>query len=514
MNLKTSFEPMAEHKVEMPTISRTNNQPSALETYFEGFRKHIIGNHQEFDSPVGRKKIIYADWTASGRLYQPIEDTLTKSMGPFVANTHTETSTTGASMTLAYAKARAIIKQHVNASDQEVLIATGTGMTGAINKLQRIIGFKIPERFKDGIHIEETLKPVVFITHMEHHSNQTSWLETIAKVVIIPSNSAGLVCLQSLNELVETYKNHPSLIASVTACSNVTGIKTDYHAIAKIMHQHGGLCFVDFACSAPYVGIDMNPEDPEERLEAIMFSPHKFLGGPGSAGMLIFNKALYKNRVPDNPGGGTVTYTNPWGDHEYFEDIETREDGGTPGFMQMFKVALAIKLKERMGVDKIEQREHEMNTMVFNELSGIDNLHLLAENHRDRLSIFSFYIDHTHYNLVVKILNDYFGIQARGGCSCAGTYGHYLLEVDQPKSQQIREEIKHGNLFDRPGWIRMSLHPTTSNDEVRYICEAIKNVATNIDRFKADYTFCAVNKEYQHKNDNKTIEALVDTWFE
>ena len=329
----------------------------SLEKYFDKYRKEIIGIDQTFETPYGVKKIVYADWTASGRLYRPIEEKMINDFGPYVANTHTETTFSGSAMTMAYHEAREIIKRHVNAGKDCALIAEGTGMTGVINKFQRILGLKVSENLRElADAIPEQKKPVVFITHMEHHSNQTSWLETIADVEIIPCDEDGLVNYDSLNDLIDQYKHKEIKIASVTACSNVTGIQPDYYRIAKIMHQHGGVCFVDFACSAPYVEINMRPEDAESHLDAIFFSPHKFLGGPGTSGVLIFHKSLYKNMIPDNPGGGTVNWTNPWGEHRYLEDIETREDGGTPGFLQTIRTALAIQLKDEMGTQHINDR--------------------------------------------------------------------------------------------------------------------------------------------------------------
>jgi len=487
--------------------------PSELEIYFQQFRENIVGINQTFDAPSGLKNIIYTDWTASGRLYRPIEEKLLNEFGPFVANTHTETSITGSAMTMAYHKARSIIKQHVNASSDDVLITDGTGMTGVVNKFQRILGLKVNENLKAHTSVPEELKPIVFITHMEHHSNQTSWLETIANVEIIPCQESGLICFDSFEELLEKYKDRPIKIASVTACSNVTGIRTDYHKIAKIIHQHGGLCFVDFACSAPYVEINMHPEDEEAYLDAIFFSPHKFLGGPGTSGVLIFNKKLYKNIVPDNPGGGTVNYTNPWGDHDYIDDIETREDGGTPGFLQTIKIALAIQLKEKMGIEKILKREHEINELVFEKLSKIPNLTILASQHTDRLGIFSFYIIEAHYNLIVKLLNDRFGVQTRGGCSCAGTYGHFLLHVDQLTSKSIEKKIIEGCLTERPGWIRMSIHPTITTDEVLYVCESIKQVAENHKEWAEDYKYNASKNEFIHKTAKPVEIEIVNNWF-
>lgn len=484
-----------------------------MEAYFEPFRNNVVGLNQYFDSPYGKKKIIYADWTASGRLYRPIEEKLLNEIGPYVANTHTETSITGSVMTHAYHDAREIIKKHVNASKDDVLITEGSGMTGAINKFQRILGIKLNENLKEHTKVPEEKRPIVFVSHMEYHSNQTSWLETIAKVVVIPSNPEGLPSLEALQNLLEEYQQVPIKIAAVTGCSNVTGIRTNYHQIAKIMHQNNGLCFVDFACSAPYVKINMHPENEDEYLDAITFSPHKFLGGPGTSGVLIFNKKLYKNLVPDNPGGGTVSYTNPWGDHDYIDDIETREDGGTPGFLQAIKIALSIELKEKMGVQNILDREHELTDIIFKKLATIANLKILAPNHTDRLGVISFYIEDAHYNLVVKLLNDRFGIQTRGGCSCAGTYGHYLLNVDQTTSKSIELKILEGCLIERPGWIRMSIHPIMTNEEIEFICDSIKEVANNFKKWAADYTYNPSKNEYVH-NSNKLVESeIAQNWF-
>ncbi len=490
-----------------------SNVPPELETYFQQFRKHIVGIGQTFKSPYGEKEIIYTDWTASGRLYRPIEEKMLNDFGPFVANTHTETSITGSAMTMAYHKARNIIKQHVNASVDDVLITDGTGMTGVVNKFQRILGLKVSEALKEFTNVPEAFKPIVFITNMEHHSNQTSWLETIADVEIIPCQESGLICFDSFEKLLIQYSDRPIKIASVTACSNVTGIRTDYYKISKMIHQFGGLCFVDFACSAPYVEINMHPKDRESYLDAIFFSPHKFLGGPGTSGVLIFNKKLYKNIVPDNPGGGTVNYTNPWGNHDYIDDIETREDGGTPGFLQTIKIALSIQLKEKMGIENILKREHEINELIFEELSIIPNLTILAGQHTERLGIFSFFITNAHFNLIVKLLNDRFGIQTRGGCSCAGTYGHFLLHVDQHTSKSIEKKILEGCLVERPGWIRMSIHPTLTNKEVLYICESIKQVAENFEQWGEDYKYEAVKNEFIHKTAKPIEINIVNNWF-
>lgn len=494
-------------------ITAAKTLKTDLEQYFERFRNNIIGIDQEFISPFGKRKIIYTDWTASGRLYRPIEDKLINEFGPFVANTHTETTVSGTAMTLAYHEARHIIKAHVNASETDLLITDGTGMTGVVNKFQRILGLKIPENLKPHTNIPQENKPIVFISHMEHHSNQTSWLETIADVVVVPACEKGLFCLANFTQLLEKYADRPIKIASITSCSNVTGISTPYHEVAKLMHRHNGLCFVDFACSGPYVKIDMHPADPESYLDAIFFSPHKFLGGPGTSGVLVFNKKLYNNMIPDNPGGGTVSWTNPWGAHKFVDSIEDREDGGTPGFLQVIKTALAIRLKEEMGIENILKREHEIVDYIFSKLENTSNIKILAGQHTNRLGVISFYIEDLHFNLGVKLLNDRFGIQTRGGCSCAGTYGHYLLNVDAETSYSLICEIDSGNLIQKPGWIRMSIHPTTTNDEIRFVCESIIALAQHHQEWKADYRYDKTTNEFIHKQALPVEKEMVKRWF-
>lgn len=484
-----------------------------LENYFLNFRNNILGIDSYFDSPYGKQKLIYADWIASGRLYKPIEEILINQFGPMVGNTHSEASETGTLMTLAYKEAHNIIKKHCNASKDDVIITSGSGMTAMVCKFQRILGLKVPEQLSDFFHLPEELKPVVFITHMEHHSNQTTWLETIADVVIIEPDDQGLVNIEDLEIKLEKYKNRKLKIGAFTAASNVTGIEPPIHQLAKIMHQNDGYCFIDFACAAPYVEINMHPEDKEQSFDAVFFSPHKFLGGPATPGVLIFNSKLYHNRVPDLPGGGTVDWTNPWGQHKFSENIEIREDGGTPAFLQTIKAALAIKLKEEMKVEKIRSREKELVEIAFTQLRKINGLNILADNIEQRLGAISFYVNNIHYNLIVKILNDRFGIQVRGGCSCAGTYGHYLLHVDQNHSRRITEKINHGDLSEKPGWVRLSLHPTMLNDELYFITDAISSIVKNIDSWQKDYIYDKTKNEFYHKNHNNTELEKVKSWF-
>lgn len=495
--------------MENSTVTR---QTGSLESYFEPFRNKIVGIDQTIRTPYGTKPLVYADWIASGRLYQPIEDRMLYDIGPMVGNTHTESSETGQAMTHAYHHAHELIKQHLHTDESDVIITTGSGMTGAVAKLIRILGLRLPEKMEDRLDLSDEERPVVFVTHMEHHSNQIPWQESMADVVVVDGDDDLLVNPENLRRELAAYEDRPLKIGAFTACSNVTGIETPYHELAKIMHDHGGVCFVDFAANAPYADIDMHPEGcPESSLDAIFFSPHKFLGGPGSSGVLVFNRKLYHNEVPDTPGGGTVTWTNPWGGRSYFDDVELREDGGTPGFLQAIRAALSIRLKEAMEVDKIRKREEELLDMAFERFDQIDDLHILADNTRERIGIISFYVDDLHYNLLVRLLNDRYGIQVRGGCSCAGTYGHYLLHVDPDTSHKITDKIDHGDFSEKPGWVRLSLHPTMTDAELEYILNAIEEIVEHSDAWGEEYEYNSSTNEFVHLDSDQPQD--VAAWF-
>jgi selenocysteine lyase/cysteine desulfurase len=492
---------------------------SSLETYFAPFRKNTIGIDTQIDTPFGKKPLIYADWIASGRLYDPIERHVTEVIGPMVGNTHSESSTTGRAMNKAYHMAHDVIKNHVNAGADDVIITAGFGMTAVVNKLQRMMGLRVPERSQDfslGLPTrrEEAACdedcPVVFVTHMEHHSNHISWLETIADVIVIPPGANNVVEPNLLEAELSKYSDRKLKIGAFTAASNVSGILPDYRELARIMHRHGGFAFIDFAASAPYVHIDMHPEgDSEGSLDAVYFSPHKFLGGPGSSGVVVFNKSLYNNLVPDHPGGGTVNWTNRWNERSYVTDIEAREDGGTPGILQAIRAAMCIRLKDEMGVDKMAQRDKELLDKALGVIRSIDGIHILADGDDERIGVISFYTEGVHHNLMVRLLNDHFGIQVRGGCSCAGTYGHYLLDVTRIRSSTITEEIEHGDLTHKPGWVRLSLHPTMTDLELDTITNAIAETRDHAAEWSKDYTFDPASGEYYHR----TWKEPVQNWL-
>lgn len=481
--------------------------------YFQPFREQVIGHQQIFPTPYGDKKMIYADWIASGRLYAPIEQTLLNDIYPFCGNTHTETSVTGTIMTRLYHEAKEVIKKQVNARDDDALIFSGSGMTDSINKLQRILGLRVPDAVRNRMPNQEVTwqlpsadRPVVFITHMEHHSNHTSWLETICDVEIIQPDEAGLPDLNYFHDVLKKYAHRKTKIASVSAASNVTGVITPYYLMAEMIHAVGGVIIVDFACSGPYVHIDMHPDNEMQQLDAIVLSPHKFLGGPGTPGLLVMNQALYQSRTPDHAGGGTVVFTSPWHEHRYIVNIEEREDGGTPPFLQGIKAAMAFRLKEQMGVANILGREAEQIERVMNRLLPVKGLHVLESHLRHRVGAISFYVDGMHYNLGVKLLNDVFGIQVRGGCACAGTYGHFLLNIDRAQSDHILSCVMAGDITARPGWIRLSLHPVLSDDELNQILDAIVYVAENHETLGKEYNFLPKKNAFEHKHFERVFE--------
>jgi len=431
------------------------------------------------------KNRIYADWTASGRLFRPIEDRIINMVGGFMANTHTEDSYTGRVMTTWLHEAEQVIKKHVNASTDDILLNVGNGMTGALAKLMRMMGWWCHEQHRAAVVASMTERPLVYITHREHHSNHTMWIESLVELRIIPALPGDEIDIDWLAQDVAKETGRKIKIASITAASNVTGIETPYRKIAKIMHEKSGFCFVDFAASGPYVDIDLHPAK-DEWLDAIFFSPHKFLGGPGSSGVLFFNKHLYQNKVPEQPGGGTVLWTNPWGEHRFVTDIEQRESGGTPGILQTIRTAMAIQLKEEMGTKRICEREQYLNTIFFDRLKDMKGVRILSDQHKHRLSVFSIVFSDIDYKTAVQRLSDDFQVETRGGCACAGTYGHHLLDIDYSTSKSITDQLDDEFQSLKPGWVRVSLHPCMSERDINNIADAIEKVASGAVSIKTE----------------------------
>jgi len=477
----------------------------------ETIRASIIGDDSALDGPYGQRRVTYADYTASGRSVEFIEDFIKNEVMPLYANTHTETSGTGLQTTRFREEARKIIADAVGAGPDDVVIFTGSGATGAINKLVDVLNLRIPrdldDRYELSKHIPQSERPVVFIGPYEHHSNELPWRESIADVVVIPEDTDGHIDLGELERKLVQYGDRPLKIGSFSAASNVTGIGTDTRAVAALLHAHGALSFWDFAAAAPYVRIEMNMKDDEPGgdgvyKDAIFLSPHKFIGGPGTPGVLVAKRHLFKNKVPTCPGGGTVAYVNPE-DHRYLQDPVHREEGGTPAIIESIRAGLVFQLKDAVGEAAIREREEDFISRAIASWSSHENLFILGNQGAWRLSIVSFVVKHRkaylHHNFVVALLNDLFGIQARGGCSCAGPYGHRLLGIDLDKSKEFEREIIRGCEGIKPGWVRVNFNYFLSEAQFQYILDAIRLVATDGWKLLPQYVFEPLTGLFHHR---------------
>ena len=447
-------------------------------------RNSVIGNNQLIETSFGQKPLIYADYTASGRSLGFIEQFIENKVLPFYANTHTETSYTGAQSTAFREEARQSVKQAVNAVEEDQLIFCGSGATAAINKLIDILNLRLPadlnkrHKFLDLIPLAS--RPVVFIGPYEHHSNEIPWRESIADVVVIPLSPSGQLDVTVLKSKLITFADRPIKIGSFSAASNVTGLKTDVDEVAALLHQYDALSFWDYAAAAPYVSIDMNPLNSACSKDAIFLSPHKFVGGPGTPGVLIVKKKLLNNSVPASPGGGTVLYVTPV-DHQFIANHERREEGGTPGIVESVRAGLVFKLQQAVGTDLIESLEASFKERALERWKSNKNIEILGDPSQEGLSIFSLRIKYgeidLHYGFTVALLNDLFGIQARGGCSCAGPYGHELLGMDLDYSRKLEKELNKGHIVMRPGWVRLNFNYFISEETFDYLLKAIEYVS-------------------------------------
>jgi selenocysteine lyase/cysteine desulfurase len=482
----------------------------------EKIRDGIIGDDRALTGPYGPRRMTYADYTASGRSLGFIEAFITEEVLPLYANTHTATSRTGQQTTCFREDARQIILDAVGGCCDDVVIFCGSGATGAINKLIDILNLRLPrdleEKYDLASHIPADERPVVFIGPYEHHSNELPWRESIADVVVIAEDTDGRIDQNLLARELVNFATRPLKIGSFSAASNVTGIVSDTAGISRLLHSHGALAFWDFAAAAPYVKIEMNLSERADAeacqglayKDAVFISPHKFIGGPGTPGVLVVKRDLVRNTVPTVPGGGTVSYVSS-ADHTYLAELTHREEGGTPAIIEAIRAGLVFHLKQAVGEDNIEALEEAFVARAVCAWADNPSIQILGNLGAKRLSIVSFVIRRgeriLHHNFVVALLNDLFGIQARGGCSCAGPYGHRLLGIDLARSMKYHEAISAGAEGIKPGWVRVNFNYFISDEVSGFIIKAVDFIAREGWRFLPDYDFDAVTGVWRHRED-------------
>jgi selenocysteine lyase/cysteine desulfurase len=465
--------------------------------FLKHLRSGVIGATARLQTPEGDQPLHYFDYIASGRFHREVEDALNTRVLPYMANTHTETSATGRLMTHWYERALARVGGYLGANADDVVLPVGSGSTAAVNRLIQVMGLRIPSQLEDLYEmsrlVPDEMRPVVFRSHMEHHSNDITWRETIAETVYVDFDADGRVSPEKLDAQLAQYAHVPVKIGTFSAASNVTGILNDCHELARVLHKHGAWAFFDFAAAGPYVDIDMHPRkadgSPDEAaaLDAVFLSVHKFLGGPRTPGLLVANRKLFSNRVPSEPGGGTVLYTSPT-EHVYLVQTSHRETGGTPAIVGSIQMALAFDLKAAIGARRMHRVEQDYLRRALAEWTREPDIEILGNLDVERLGVVSMIFRGLHHNYVVALLNDFFGIQVRGGCMCAGPYGHELLHIDEDVSSRIRGLLEQGHCGVKPGWVRIGFSPVTTEAEFQALLEGVRFVCRegrrHLDRYE------------------------------
>jgi len=504
----TTFPPLVDLEDDLPRTAVPTAGDEQERSFLEYLCQGVIGHDARLRTPEGEKPLLYFDYIASGRFHRAVEDELNAHVLPLMSNTHTETSWTGRYMTRLYERSFRRIATYVNAASDDVVLPVGSGSTGVVNRLILIMGLRIPSQLEDryGLsrHIPEHDRPVIFRSQMEHHSNDITWRETIGESVYVQFDPHGRISPEHLDQELGRYRDRPVKIGTFSAASNVTGIHNDCHALARVLHRHGALAFFDFAAAGPYIEIDMHPRRPDgsvdadAAMDAVFLSVHKFLGGPRTPGLLIANRSLFSNRVPTEPGGGTVLYTSPT-EHVYLHDASHRETGGTPPIVGSIQAGLCFDLKHAIGTERIRRIEQSYLRRALAEWTRNPGLEILGNLETERLAVVSMIFRGFHHNFAVALLSDFFGVQVRGGCMCAGPYGHELLHIDQAVSLGLKRQIEQGHCGVKPGWVRVSFSPVTCEQEFQTLLEGVEFVTRQGRKYLDRYELVDESGEWRRK---------------
>ena len=441
----------------------------------------LIGDDAMLQGPKGPVPLIYADYAASGRALCQVEDFIRNQVLPYYANSHTEASFCGSQMTALRKQARQAVARSVNADDQTAVIFTGSGATAGLNRLVHLFGVDA-EAAMGG-------RPVVFVGPYEHHSNILPWRESGAEVIEIDEDKGGGPDLKVLEAALSATSGRKLRIGSFSAASNVTGVVTDVDIVTAMLKRHGALAVWDYAAGAPYLTIDMSA--PAEALkDAVVISPHKFVGGPGASGVLAVRRSSVV-RSPVWPGGGTVSFVSPW-QHVYSGDLQAREEAGTPNVLGDIRAGLAFMVKDAIGQDFIDRRGAELTKRAAEAWRGNPRLRLLGSLDHRRVPIFSFQVlgedgSLVHHQLFTRMLSDLFGIQARGGCACAGPYAHRLLGIGQKDSEILLGRIGAGEELAKPGWVRLNFSYLLSDEKADAIIAAVDDLSREMGALAGSY---------------------------
>ena len=494
---RTTPAPLVDLEDEHPRTAVLTAGDDEERGFLERLCEGVLGREARLATAEGTKPLLYFDYIASGRFHRAVEDELNARVLPYMSNTHSETSWTGRHMTRLYERAFRRIAHYLNAADDDVVLPVGSGSTGAVNRLIQVMGLRLPSQLEDRYGLSRAIptadRPVIFRSHMEHHSNDITWRETIGESVYVEFDAHGRISPEHLDAQLERFRDRPFKIGTFSAASNVTGIHNDCHALARVLHRHGALAFFDFAAAGPYVAIDMHPRGPDgapdadAAMDAVFLSMHKFLGGPRAPGLLVANRRLFSNRVPSEPGGGTVLYTSPT-EHVYLHDASHRETGGTPPIVGSIQAGLCFDLKHAIGVERIHRVEQGFLRRALAEWTRNPGLEILGDLETGRLGVVSMIFRGLHHNFAVALLSDFFGVQVRGGCMCAGPYGHELLHIDPAVSLGLKRQIEQGHCGVKPGWVRVAFAPVTCEREFQTLLEGVEFVTRrgrdHLDRYE------------------------------